>query len=70
MDDAEEESKWGGIERTTTKGHCTGRGDDDCDNCSPTHPVSEAVAASFDSNLVIPFTFGPRYEGSPPRSMW
>ena len=26
------------------------------------------IAASYDSELIIPFAFGPRYAGSPPRS--
>ena len=26
------------------------------------------IAASYDSELTIPFAFGPRYAGSPPRS--
>ena len=67
-EEAEEEGQWEGRERTTTKGHCTGRGDDDCNYYAPPHPDYEAAAASIDSNLAIPFAFGPRYVGSPLRS--
>ena len=67
-EEAEEEGQWEGMERTTTKGHCTGRGDNYYNDYTPPHPDSEAAAALFNSKLGIPFAFGPRYAGSPPRS--
>ena len=41
-----------------TKGHCTVRGNDDCDDYAPPHPESEAAAASSDLEPAIPFVFG------------
>ena len=35
---------------------------------APPHLDSEAAVASSDLELEIPFSFGPRYGGSPPRS--
>ena len=54
----------GGIQE---KVHCTGRGDDDYDEYDLTQPYSEAPAASSDLEPEIPFVFGTRYAGSPPR---
>ena len=64
----EEVGKWEGRDRTTKKGHCTRRGDDEYDDYAPHHPESETAAASFDSKLAIRFAFGPRYAELPPRS--
>ena len=58
----------GGEGEDDKKGHCAGRGDGDYDDYAPPKPESEAAAASSDSKLVIPFMFGTRYAGSPPRS--
>ena len=67
-EEAEEEGWWEGRDRTMTKGHCTGRDEDDYDNYALPYPESEAEAASSNSKLEIPFVFGPSYSGLPPRS--
>ena len=51
----------------TTKGLCTDRGDDEYNNYVPIHPEYYEVAAPFDSDPLIPFVFGPRDVGLPPR---
>ena len=62
-EDIEEEGIWEGMERTETKGYCTGRGGNDYDCYSPPNPEYEAEASLSDSEPEIPFTFGPRYAG-------
>ena len=49
----------------TTKGNCMERVNNDYANYAPPHPDSEAAAALYDSEPATPFTFGPRYAGSP-----
>ena len=68
LEEAEDWGRWEGRDRTTIKGYCTGRVEDDYDNYAPPHPESEAAIASSDSKLVISFVFGLRYAGSPLRS--
>ena len=65
-EEADEEGRWEGRERTTTKAHCMVRGDDDYNEYAPPHPESEASAVWYNSGTEIPFAFGPRYAGSPP----
>ena len=68
MEEAEEEGRWKGRERATTKGHYMVRGDNDYNDYAPPHPESEAAAVLSDSKPEIPFVFGPRYAGLPPIS--
>ena len=63
MEDAEEEGRWEGRERTTKNYHCTVRGDDDYDDYAPPQLESEAAVTLSDAETVIPFLFGPRYAG-------
>ena len=44
-EEAEEEGWWEGRERTTTKGHCTGRDGDEYDDYALPHPESEVDVA-------------------------
>ena len=48
-------------------GELHGKGLNDYNNYAPPHPESEAAAALSNSEPSIPFTFGLRYAGSPPR---
>ena len=41
------------------------RGNGYYDEYAPPHPESETAAASFDSKMVIPFAFWPRYARLP-----
>ena len=66
-EEEEEEGQWEERERTTTRGHCTGRGDYEYDKYVPPHSESEALSALSNSELLTPFEFGTRYEGLPQR---
>ena len=59
---------WEERQRTTTKGNCMVRGNNDYGDYASSHPESEAAAALSDLEPEIPFTFGPRYAGTPPIS--
>ena len=58
LEETEEDGWWESKERTTANGRCIGKGDYDYNKYAPPHPKSEAVAASSNSDLVIPFAFG------------
>ena len=58
VEEAEEEGRWEGRDRMTTKGRLMGRGEDDYDNLTPTHLDYEAAVASSNSNLAMLFTLG------------
>ena len=64
---ADEKGRWTGSDMTTKKWHCMCRGNDDYDKYAPPHPESKAAAAAANLEPVMPFTFGSRYAGSPPR---
>ena len=58
----------GGRESMATRGHCTIRGNVDYDDFALSHPECTAVVVLSESEPEIPFTFRPRYIGSPLRS--
>ena len=67
-EEVEEDGQLEGRERKKKNVQCTGRGKNEYYDYALPHVESEASVALYDSEPAIPFEFGPRYAGFPPRS--